>query len=240
MLPPHHAWKYRTVSVSADSPAPPIAGWPSAPVHINTAPWLHPFIGDFCATTGRSAPSHRFPTMALAGPLLEPFGYHRCGRFPRSTLPPRTRVMPPSCRRPHVPETGLVHAYPGTTTPSRFRPHLVYVSTRHQWFTFVHLSVTYLIRSIAGPFPSVLTTVAFGHRRRRRFGTRSCQPVPRGLFFPHRLCSCATDEAHLFVRCSWRTAVLYLSDLNLARSASNGRCFTWPAEMREFSRSNLR
>src|SRR5271165_4358958 len=49
MLPPHHAWKYRTVSVSADSPAPPIAGWPSAPVHINTAPWLHPFIGDFCA-----------------------------------------------------------------------------------------------------------------------------------------------------------------------------------------------
>src|ERR1700686_4330291 len=103
------------------------------------------------------------------------------------------------------PETGLVHAYPGTTTPSRFRPHLVYVSTRHQWFTFVHLSVTYLIRSIAGPFPSVLTTVAFDHRRRRRFGTRSCQPVPRGLFFPHRLCSCATDEAHLFVRCSWRT-----------------------------------
>jgi hypothetical protein len=108
MLPPHHAWKYRTVSVSADSPAPPIAGWPSAPVHMNTAPWLHPFIRDFSATTSRSAPSHCFPTMALAGPLLEPLGY------------------------------------------------------------------------------------------RRRFGTRSCQPVPRGLFFPHRLCSCATDEAHLF------------------------------------------
>src|SRR4029077_1323195 len=83
------------------------------------------------------------------------------------------------------PETGLVHAYPGTTTPSRFRPHLVYVSTRRQWFTFVHLSITYLIRSFAGPFPSVLTTVAFDHRRRRRFGTRSCQ----------------------LVRCSWRTMV---------------------------------
>ena len=115
------------------------------------------------------------------------------------------------------PETGLVHAYPGTTTPSRFRPHLVYVSTRHQWFTFVHLSVTYLIRSIAGPFPSVLTTVAFDHRRRRRFGTRSCQPVPRGLFFPHRLCSCAADEAHLFVRCSWRTMIAVFADRDLGQ-----------------------
>src|SRR5437899_8718222 len=30
------------------------------------------------------------------------------------------------------------------------------------------------------PFPSVLTTVAFDHSRRRWFGTCSCQPVPRG------------------------------------------------------------
>src|SRR6516225_5748860 len=97
------------------------------------------------------------------------------------------------------PETGLVHTYPGTITPSRFRPQLVYFSTRHQWFTFVHLSVTYLIRSIVGPFPSVLTTVAFDHCRRRRFGTCSLQPVPRGLF-PYRLCSCVTDVAHLFIR----------------------------------------
>ena len=31
------------------------------------------------------------------------------------------------------------------------------------------------------PFPSVLTTMAFDHSRRRWFGTCSCQPVPRGL-----------------------------------------------------------
>src|ERR1700690_4454600 len=30
------------------------------------------------------------------------------------------------------------------------------------------------------PFPSVLTTRAFLHSRRRWFGTCSCQPVPRG------------------------------------------------------------
>src|SRR5664279_4751526 len=30
------------------------------------------------------------------------------------------------------------------------------------------------------PFPSMLTTTAFDHSRRRWFGTRSCQPVPRG------------------------------------------------------------
>src|SRR3984957_17718268 len=30
------------------------------------------------------------------------------------------------------------------------------------------------------PFPSVLTTMAFDHSRRRWFGTCSCQPVPRG------------------------------------------------------------
>src|SRR5882724_8159839 len=31
------------------------------------------------------------------------------------------------------------------------------------------------------PFPSVLTTRAFDHSRRRWFGTSSCKPVPRGL-----------------------------------------------------------
>src|SRR5947199_10826016 len=31
------------------------------------------------------------------------------------------------------------------------------------------------------PFPSVLTTMAFDHSRRRWFGTCSCKPVPRGL-----------------------------------------------------------
>src|SRR6266849_6729964 len=34
---------------------------------------------------------------------------------------------------------------------------------------------------LSRPFPSVLTTLAFDHSRRRWFGTCSCQPVPRGL-----------------------------------------------------------
>src|SRR5271168_2971776 len=34
---------------------------------------------------------------------------------------------------------------------------------------------------LSRPFPSVLTTMAFDHSRRRWFGTCSCQPVPRGL-----------------------------------------------------------
>ncbi len=33
---------------------------------------------------------------------------------------------------------------------------------------------------LSRPFPSVLTTKAFDHSRRRWFGTCSCQPVPRG------------------------------------------------------------
>src|SRR6202163_1533923 len=33
---------------------------------------------------------------------------------------------------------------------------------------------------LSRPFPSVLTTRAFVHSRRRWFGTCSCQPVPRG------------------------------------------------------------
>jgi hypothetical protein len=34
---------------------------------------------------------------------------------------------------------------------------------------------------LAKPFPSVLTTMAFDHSRRRWFGTCPCRPVPRGL-----------------------------------------------------------
>ena len=70
---------------------------------------------------------------------------------------------------------------PGTTTPSRFRPRLKYFSTRHQRFTFVHLSVTYLIRSLPDLFPTAFTTMAFGHSRQWRFEACSCQPAPRGL-----------------------------------------------------------
>ena len=46
----------------------------AALVPLNTFPWLHPFVGDFLATTDRSAPSRRFPTRVLAGLLLELLG----------------------------------------------------------------------------------------------------------------------------------------------------------------------
>src|SRR5262249_34851841 len=113
--------------IEAAPPSPPLL---SSLWRVNTTPWLHPFVGDFSATTGRSVPSHRFPTMALAGLLLEPFGYHRCGRFPRSTLPPRNRVMPPSCRRPHGPKQVSSMLIPGQRRPPGF--DLI-------WYTFRHV-----------------------------------------------------------------------------------------------------
>jgi len=63
-------------------------------------------------------------------------------------------------------ETGTVPALPGLTTPSRFGPRP---------YAFDTSSVVHLRSSLGhpsdpvlpGPFPSVLTTVAFDHRRRR-------------------------------------------------------------------------
>src|SRR5664280_2317940 len=60
---------------------------------------------------------------------------------------------------------------------------------RHRPYSFDTLSVVPLRSSscqasdlvLPRPFPSVLTTMAFDHSRRRWFETCSCQPVPRGL-----------------------------------------------------------
>src|SRR5664279_4138700 len=59
---------------------------------------------------------------------------------------------------------------------------------RHRPYAFDTSSVVPLRSSscqspdlvLSRPFPSVLTTMAFDHSHRRRFETRSCQPVPRG------------------------------------------------------------
>src|SRR5436305_3798141 len=59
---------------------------------------------------------------------------------------------------------------------------------RHRSYAFDTSSVVPLRSSscqspdlvLPRPFPSVLTTMAFAHSRRRWFGTCSCQPVPRG------------------------------------------------------------
>src|SRR5664280_3045141 len=60
---------------------------------------------------------------------------------------------------------------------------------RHRPYAFDTSSVVSLRSSscqspdlvLPRPFPSVLTTRAVDHSRRRWFGTCSCQPVPRGL-----------------------------------------------------------
>ena len=91
-------------------------------------------------------------------------------------------------------ETGSVPAHPGLTTPPRFGPRLYAFDTSsvvHLRSSLCHLSDPVL----PGPFPFVLTTVAFDHSRRRRFETCSCQLVPRGLsLLPHQLFSCARAE----------------------------------------------
>src|SRR5215467_6298550 len=79
-----------------------------------------------------------------------------------------------------VRKTGIAEACPALTTPPRFR---------HRPYAFDMSSVVPLRSSscqspdlvLPRPFPSVLTTMAFDHSRRRWFGTCSCQPVPRGL-----------------------------------------------------------
>src|SRR5215470_16093674 len=79
-----------------------------------------------------------------------------------------------------VRKTGTAKARPAVTTPPRFR---------HRPYAFDTSSVVPLRSSscqspdlvLSRPFPSVLTTMAFDHSRRRWFGTCSCQPVPRGL-----------------------------------------------------------
>src|SRR6266581_327168 len=57
---------------------------------------------------------------------------------------------------------------------------------------------------LARPFPSVLTTVAFDHSRRRWFGTCPCRPVPRGL--PSSVKQLHTTQPFSLSR-SWRTMV---------------------------------
>src|SRR6266481_2522339 len=57
---------------------------------------------------------------------------------------------------------------------------------------------------LARPFPSVLTTMAFDHSRRRWFGTCPCRPVPRGL--PSSVKQLRTTQPFGLSR-SWRTVV---------------------------------
>src|ERR1700728_3376670 len=65
------------------------------------------------------------------------------------------------------------------TTPPRFR-HLPYAFDMSSVVPLRSSSCQSPDLVLPRPFPSVLTTMAFDHSRRRWFGTCSCQPVPRG------------------------------------------------------------
>src|SRR5437763_7232538 len=68
---------------------------------------------------------------------------------------------------------------PSFTTPPRFL-HRPYALDTSSVVPFRSSSYQTPDLVLPRPFPSVLTTMAFDHSRRRWFGTCSCQPVPRG------------------------------------------------------------
>src|SRR5438309_9750603 len=84
---------------------------------------------------------------------------------------------------------------------------------RHRPYAFDTSSVVPLRSSscqppdpvLPGPFPSVLTTMAFAHSRRRWFGTYSCKPVPRDL--PSSIKQLHTSRPFRPSLRSWRTIV---------------------------------
>jgi len=60
--------------------------------------------------------------------------------------------------------------------------------------------------------------MAFGHSRRRWFGTRSCKPIPRGL--PSSVKQLRTPTARWLSLCSWHT-IVGISDKCLAPDLAN-------------------
>src|SRR5437868_13592409 len=107
------------------------------------------------------------------------------------------------------PQTGFAGAAPAVANPCGFDIH-PYVFDTSSVVPLRSSSCQSPDLVLPRPFPSVLTTIAFDHSRRRWFGTCSCQPVPRGL--PHRSSS-YTHWALLGPLRSWRTIVCVPSEL---------------------------
>ena len=120
-----------------------------------------------------------------------------------------------SCRMPLRPYTGFAGADPAVTTPLRFR---------HRPYAFDTSSVVPLRSSscqspdlvLSRPFPSVLTTMAFDHSRRRWFGTCPCRPVPRGR--PSSVKQLRATQSFLLSR-SWRTVIGIADEINTRLSS---------------------
>jgi hypothetical protein len=82
---------------------------PSLPCHYSS----------FFATTDLSVPVQRVDTVSLAVPLLVPFSYHRCHRFPQFNVRAQIKLTPPLCRTPPGQLAGLRQTCPGVlSTPS--------------------------------------------------------------------------------------------------------------------------
>ncbi len=92
---------------------------------------------------------------------------------------------------------------------------------------------------LARPFPSVLTTMAFDHSRRRWFGTCPCRPVPRGL--PSSVKQLHTTQPFSLsafqpfsLSRSWRTMICNPYLIGLGKSSPSYRPYK-PSAVESFS-----
>src|SRR5438445_7278820 len=72
---------------------------------------------------------------------------------------------------------------------------------------------------LARSFPSVLTTMAFVHSRRRWFGTCPCRPVPRGL--PSSVKQLRTTQPFGLSH-SWHTVIRITDEIDTGKFTSEG------------------
>ena len=116
-----------------------------------------------------------------------PRGSSPCG-FPLSSWTPGSHVPRESPDRDHaafmpVTTESVSRSRIGWVPGQRLKPgfgDIPTLSTPHRRFTCVRLLGPHLTSS-GRPFPETLTTMAFDHSSFRRFGTWSCNPIPRDL-----------------------------------------------------------
>ena len=113
----------------------------------DVTPLLYCHYSNFITTTGNSAPIEYLSTFDLIVLWLVSFRFSLLYRFPCFTQKPNTC----SCHLNAVPQiasfTGLLYPLPYPVVKDRFCRSLT-LSTLHQWFTFVHLHVSYLVTKI--------------------------------------------------------------------------------------------
>ncbi len=134
----------------------------------------------FITTTKQSAPELRVRTLALVAPATCGFSVSIEVQVPTFHRTASWQAQATSHAGGHsAPKQVSSELVPQSFPPRGFGHHL----------TIFDNSIVVPLRSsscqspdpiIAGPFPYVLTTMAFDHSRQRWFETNSCKPVPRG------------------------------------------------------------